>query len=149
MLTFTSWPTKHCLKVQSCLTNYLFKLFPKHICKNTFLQCPIIWPLAPPRGMYLGAKTHGIEADPLRYPCSNMNAFWWVVREICSIRETLTKNFEVNKNTFQQCPRFWPLAPPRGTNPGPKTHGMEADPLRNPMVQIWMLSDEWLERYTH
>ena len=27
---------------------------------------------------------------------SNMNAFWWVVREIYSWRETLTKNFEVN-----------------------------------------------------
>ena len=31
-----------------------------------------------------------------------MSAFWWVVREIYSLRETLTKNFEVNSTNVTE-----------------------------------------------
>ena len=46
-----------------------------------------------------GVKTHGMKADPLRYPWFKMNAFCLVVREIYSLRETLTKNLEVNSTS--------------------------------------------------
>ena len=50
-----------------------------------------------------GAKTHGIEEDSLRYPWFKyMNAFWWVVRKIYSLGETLTKNFEVNSTNVTE-----------------------------------------------
>ena len=56
-------------------------------------------------------------------------------------------NRKVQKNTFKRCPIFWSLAPPWGMDPTVRSHGMKADPPGVPMVQIWMLSDEWLVRY--
>ena len=32
------------------------------------------------------------------------------------------------KNAYQMCPRFWPLAPPQGMDPGYRSYGMKADP---------------------
>ena len=36
-------------------------------------------------------------------------------------------NRKVEKH-FYRCPRFWPLAPPKGMDPGVRSHGMKADP---------------------
>ena len=48
------------------------------------------------------AKTHGIEADPLRYPWFKYEGFLMGGREIYSLRETLTKNFEVNSTNVTE-----------------------------------------------
>ena len=122
---------------------------------NTVLQrCPRFWPLAPPRGMNPGVYSLGISEDPPRYLSSKFDAS---VRSDCwdiSIWKTLTQcdgngNANVddrgdynsspctsyrrakNFNTvLQRCPRFWPLAPPRGMNPGVYSLGISEDPPR-------------------
>ena len=40
------------------------------------------------------------------------------------------KNLKNFNTVLQRCPRFWPLAPPRGTNPGVYSLGISEDPPR-------------------
>ena len=40
------------------------------------------------------------------------------------------KNLKNFNTVFQRCPRFWPLAPPRGMNPGVYSLGISEDPPR-------------------
>ena len=41
------------------------------------------------------------------------------------------KNLKNFNTVLQRCPRFWPLAPPRGMNPGVYSLGISEDPPRN------------------
>ena len=40
------------------------------------------------------------------------------------------KNLKNFNTVLQRCPRFWPLAPPRGMNPGVYSLGISEDPPR-------------------
>ena len=40
------------------------------------------------------------------------------------------KNLKTFNTVLQRCPRFWPLAPPRGMNPGVYSLGISEDPPR-------------------
>ena len=40
------------------------------------------------------------------------------------------KNLKKFNTVLQRCPRFWPLAPPRGMNPGVYSLGISEDPPR-------------------
>ena len=40
------------------------------------------------------------------------------------------KNLKNFNTVLQRCPRFWPLAPPRGMNPGVYSRGISEDPPR-------------------
>ena len=41
------------------------------------------------------------------------------------------KNLKNFNSVLQRCPRFWPLAPPRGMNPGVYSLGFSEDPPRH------------------
>ena len=52
-----------------------------------------------------------------------------------------------SRKTFKRCLRFWPPAPPRGMDLGSGVKERKLT-LQGTYVQIGMLSDEWLVRYT-
>ena len=45
-------------------------------------------------------------------------------------RKSRYKNLKNFNTVLQRCPRFWPLAPPRGMNPGVYSLGISEDPPR-------------------
>ena len=49
------------------------------------------------------------------------------------------------KNIFQRCPKFWPLAPPWGMDPGVRSHGMKANPPRYlwSKYECFLMSGRW------
>ena len=90
-------------------------------------MCPRFWPLAPlqdpPWGMNPGVCSFGISEDSSRYPNSKYE---------CSMRSESQdiKNLKNFNTVLQKCPRFWPLAPPRGMNTGVYSLGISEDPPR-------------------
>ena len=67
---------------------------------ENILMCPSFWPPAQPWGMNPGAKTHGMEADPPRYPWSKYESFlmsgWWDIPH--------SRNFDINVlSKFHEC----------------------------------------------
>ena len=44
--------------------------------------------------------------------------------------KSIYKNLKNFNTVLQRCPRFWPLAPPRGMNPGVYSLGISEDPPR-------------------
>ena len=89
-------------------------------------MCPRFWPLAPPQdppwGMNPGVCSFGISEDSSRYPNSKYE---------CSMRsESQDIRIWKTNTVLQRCPRFWPLAPPRGMNPGVYSLGISEDPPR-------------------
>ena len=73
--------------------------------------------------MNLGVCSFGISEDSSRYPNSKYE---------CSMRNESPryKNLKNFNTVLQRCPRFWPLAPPRGMNPGVYSLGISEDPPR-------------------
>ena len=90
-------------------------------------MCPRFWPLAPlqgpPWGMNPGVCFFGISEDSSRYPNSKYE---------CSMRSESQdiRIWKTFNTVLQRCPRFWPLAPPRGMNPGVYSLGISEDPPR-------------------
>ena len=89
-------------------------------------MCPRFWPLAPPQGPPWGMNprvcSFGISEDSSRYPNSKYECSLRSESQDIRIWKTLT--------VLQRCPRFWPLAPPRGMNPGVYSLGISEDPPR-------------------
>ena len=90
-------------------------------------MCPRFWPLAPlqgpPWGMNPGVCSFGISEDSSRYPNSKYE---------CSMRSESQdiRIWKTFNTVLQRCPRFWPLAPPRGMNLGVYSLGISEDPPR-------------------
>ena len=49
---------------------------------------------------------------------------------LCEEWKSRYKNLKNFNTVLQRCPRFWPLAPPRGMNPGVYSLGISEDPPR-------------------
>ena len=90
-------------------------------------MCPRFWPLAPlqgpPWGMNPGVCSFGISEDSSRYPNSKYECSMRSESQDIRIWKTLTQY-------YKGVPRFWPLAPPRGMNPGVYSLGISEDPPR-------------------
>ena len=89
-------------------------------------MCPRFWPLAPPQGppwgMNPGVCSFGISEDSSRYPNSKYECSMRSESQDIRIWKTLTQYY---KGVL-----FWPLAPPRGMNPGVYSLGISEDPPR-------------------
>ena len=70
-----------------------------------------------------GVCSFGISIDSSRYPNSKYE---------CSMRSESQdiRIWKTFNTVLQRCPRFWPLAPPRGINPGVYSLGISEDPPR-------------------
>ena len=146
MLTFTSWPTRRCQKVEQCLINYLYKFVPKHICRNHIFNKVPDYDLKPPRpplppGHEPRAKSHGMKAESLKYPWFKYKCFLlsgW--RDIVTMRNFNHKLWRIDLD-FDLKPQPWPqVMAKKLTVLG--THGSNMDAL------CWVVGETLLQRET-
>ena len=111
------WPSLHDPQVHVTRLSHVrpticISWFHNRKVEKHFLKCPRFWPLAPPRGMDPGVRSHGMKADPpgylrSKYECFLMSGWWVILHSSClniKLWSNSTNGTEVrtNERTYER-----------------------------------------------